>query len=118
VGTLELVDLDDVAFGDQRSPDRVGVDVARRPFQKDQGRLAQELDARPEHQAGHNEAGDRIEAVPAGGEDQSSGQSRGAESSDVGEHVQKRTAHVQALGGACAEQPRRQQPGADRTYFQ
>ena len=84
---MEIVDLDDVPFRHERSPDRLGIDVARRPLQEDQGRLAQELDARPEHQAGDDEAGDRVKAVPAGDEDQSSGQSRGAERSDVGEHV-------------------------------
>ena len=81
---MEVVHLDDVLLGDERAPDRVGVGVPRRPLEKDRASTragAATLDQ--SISAGDGEAGDRVEAVPARGEDEPAGERRGAESGDV-----------------------------------
>ena len=100
---VEVMHLDDAALVDERLPDRLGVDVVRCALEEDHGRLAQELRARPQHETGDEEARHRVEPIPAGGEDDPAGERRPREGRWVGDDVEERAAHVEALPTGARE---------------
>ena len=100
---MQVVHLDHTLLADECASDRLGVGVVRGALEEDHRRFAQQLGARPEHQRRDREAGDRVEAVPARGEDEAAGDGSGAEGGDVGHDVQEGAANVQALTTRAGE---------------
>src|SRR5919198_5135097 len=100
---VQVVHLDDVALRDERTSDRLRVGIAWSPLEEDARRLPEETSARPEHQCGDGETGDRVEAVPAGREDQPAGERRGGEGGHVRDEMQERAADVEALPTRACE---------------
>ena len=80
-----------------------------RALEEDPRRLAQQRPARPEDQPGDDEARDRVEAVPAGREDERARDRGAGERGQVGGDVQESAADVEALAArrARAARPRR-----------
>ena len=97
----------------ERACDLVRVDAGRRPLEEDPARLAEERPARAQAERGDGEAGDRVEAVPAGREHERTRDRGAGERREIGRDVQERAAHVQALAVGARQHERRDEVHGD-----
>ena len=103
---VEIVRLDHLRHRDDRAADVGGVDLLRRHLQEDPGRVAQQAVARPEHERGHDEAGDRVGAIPARRQDDAARDRRPDECDEVRRDVQERAPHVEAVSTRARQEQR------------
>src|SRR5436309_13307261 len=104
---VQVVDADDVGLRGELRGYLVRIDLGRRSLEEDPPRVAEQRCARPEHQRGDGEARERVEAVPAGEQDQPAGERRPGERGEVGREMEKGAADVQALApGPWADERR------------
>ena len=92
---------------DECACDVVRVDPGRRGLEEDAARLADQRPARAHHQRSHEQAGDRVEAVPPREEDEAARERRAGERREVGRDVQERSLHVEARAVGAREHERR-----------
>ena len=93
---VEVVHLFDLRVGDEGARDVVGIDSGRRGLEEDAARLADQRPARADHQHRYEQRSNRIEAVPAGDENQHA-RDRGAdERHEIRCDVQEGALHVEA----------------------
>ena len=110
---VQVVDLDHVVLGRQRVADLARVEVARRRLEQHPARVAQQAEAREEHQRGHEQRRDPVGAREAGEQDERARHGRGDEREQVVQHVLERALHVQALAVRPGEDQRRGQVHPD-----
>ena len=79
-----------------RSPTRARVDAARRGFEQDRGRVAQDRPRAGEHEEADEHADDRVGLVPAGREDDERRDHHAERAGEVGEHVPEGGLDVEA----------------------
>ena len=85
----------------------VRVDPGGRGFEEDAARVADERPARAHHQRRDEQAGDRVEAIPARDEHERAGDRGADEGGEVGGDVQERAADVEARPVGAREHERR-----------
>ena len=105
---VQVVDLDDAGSAGHRAADDLRVRAARGRLEQHAAGVAHEAPAAPQHQRRDAQRGDPVGGVEAPGEHGETGERGGDRRGHVGEVVQERAAHVQALAARA-----RQRPGGD-----
>ena len=104
---VQVVHLDHVVLRRQRPADLLRVEVARGRLEQHAPGLAQQPDARAQHQRGHHQRRDAIRAREAGDEHHGARDRGGDECEQIGEHVLESTLDVEAAPPRAGQQHRR-----------
>ena len=93
---VEVVDVDDVRMGGERAADLLGIEVGGGRLEQHASRLAEQADARIDHEPGNHERGDGVRALEPGGDDHDAGDQRADERVEIGEDVAEARLDVEA----------------------
>ena len=104
---VEVVHLDDARHGEDRAADVLGGHAARRRLQEDAHGLAEQPPGAGEHEHADEQRDERVGELPARHDDDDAGDDHAHRAPEVGEHVQQRPAHVEAVASRPVQHARR-----------